>query len=111
MATAEVAKAAKYTMTIRNATVRNSLSLGTDHVAGASHGMQERPLEPLVDLRAQPRNVHVDHIRLRIEMVLPHTFQEHRSRHHLACVPHEIFQQAKLARLKVDRRAVALRGS
>jgi len=44
--------------------------------------------------------MHVDHIGLRIEMIVPDIFQQHGARHHLAGVLHQIFQQAKLARLQ-----------
>src|SRR5580704_6320752 len=52
----------------------------TDHVASAPHRVQQRLGEALVDFRSQPRNVHVDHIGLRIEMVVPDVFQQHRPR-------------------------------
>src|SRR5581483_11510314 len=42
-----------------------------DHVAGAADGMEQRPIEALVDLGTQPRNMHVDHVGLRIEVIVP----------------------------------------
>ena len=36
----------------------------------------------------------------RVEVIVPDVFQQHGSRHHLAGVLHQIFQQAKLARLQ-----------
>src|SRR6478672_6467838 len=48
-----------------------------DHVAGAAHGVQQRPLEAFVDLGAQPRDVDVDNIGLRVEVVVPHVLEQH----------------------------------
>src|SRR5579862_8921337 len=93
--------------TMRNASVRNGLSLRTDHVAGATYGMQQRPVESLVNLRPQTGNMHVDDVCLRVEMIFPYAFKQHRSGHHLVGVAHKIFQQAEFARLKVDGRSVA----
>src|SRR5260370_39896225 len=43
----------------------------TDHVSRAAYGMKQRALETLVDLGTQPRNMHVDDVGLRIEMIVP----------------------------------------
>src|SRR6266702_3888987 len=72
----------------------------TDHVPRAADRVQQRPLETLVDLRAQPRNVHVDHVGLRIEMIVPDVLQQHGTRHHLTGMLHQIFEQAEFARLE-----------
>src|SRR3954454_5576668 len=82
------------------ATNRRLLEPLTDHVPGAANGVQQRTLKTFVDLGAQPRNVHVDDVGLRIEMIIPHVLQQHRSRHNLPSMLHEIFQQPKLARLQ-----------
>jgi len=44
----------------------------------------------------------VDDVRLRVEVILPDILEEHRARHDLSGVPHEVFQQQELARLQVD---------
>jgi hypothetical protein len=62
--------------------------------------MQQGPLESLVDLGAQSRDMHVDHVGLRIEMIVPDVFQQHGSRHHLPGVLHQIFEQPEFARLQ-----------
>ena len=48
------------------------------------------------------RNVHVDHVGLRIEVIVPHVLQQHRAGHDLAGMPHQIFEQAELARLQLQ---------
>jgi hypothetical protein len=61
--------------------------------------MQKRLGETFIDFRAQARDVDVNHISLRVKMVIPHIFQQHSSRHNLAGMLHQVFQQAKFARL------------
>ena len=56
-------------------------------------------LAPLVDLLTQTADVDVDDIRLRIEVVIPHLLQQHRPRHHLAGMAHQVLQQAEFTRL------------
>jgi hypothetical protein len=50
--------------------------------------MQQRGFESLVDLGAQPADMHVDHIGLGIEMIFPHAFQQHGTGHHLTGMAH-----------------------
>ena len=57
-------------------------------------------LEALVDLGAQARDVDVDDVGLRVEMIIPDVLEQHGARHHLAGVLHQIFEQAELARLQ-----------
>src|SRR5438034_4300964 len=83
-------------------------SFVTDHVSRAADGVQQRLREPLVDLGAEPRDVHVDHIGLRIEVVIPDVFQKHGAGYHLPRMLHEIYQQPELARLQVELLAAAL---
>ena len=58
--------------------------------------------KPLSILRAQPRDMHVDDIGLRIEMIVPDVLEQHGARHHLAGMSHQIFEQAEFARLQID---------
>src|SRR6516164_5456898 len=78
-----------------------SASAIANHVASAAHRVEERLREALVDFRSQSRNVHVDDICLRIEMIIPDIFQQHRAGDDLAGMPHEIFEQAKLPGLQL----------
>src|SRR5208282_3804209 len=64
--------------------------------------MQQRLREAFIDLGAQPRNVDVNHIRLRIEMVVPDVLQKHGAGDDLARMPHQIFEQAEFARLQLE---------
>src|ERR1700674_623784 len=97
-APAITANTSRYTATILNVVVRTSLpSAVTDHVSGAAHRMEERLVEALVDLGAQPRHVHVDHVGLRVEVIVPHVLEQHGAGDHLAGVAHEIFQKPELA--------------
>src|SRR5208282_3719324 len=82
---------------------RNDLPrLVADHVAGAAHRMQQRLREALIDFGTQPRNVHVDHIGLRVEVIIPDVLQQHGPSDDLAGVPHQIFEQAEFARLQLQ---------
>src|ERR1700722_377064 len=74
----------------------------TDHITGAAHGMQKRLRETLVDLRAQPGDVHVNNVGLRIKMIVPNVLQQHGTGHDLSRVPHQIFEQAEFARLQLQ---------
>jgi hypothetical protein len=64
--------------------------------------VQQRLGEALVDLLSQPAHMHVDDVGLRVEMIVPHIFEQHRARHHLAGVSHEEFEQAEFARQELD---------
>lgn len=47
------------------------------HVTGAANRMQDRLIEALFDLAAQPRHVDVNDIGLRVEMIIPDIFEQH----------------------------------
>src|SRR3990167_10970425 len=86
----------------RKVEVCKSLISGTQRVSRTAHGVQERLIEILVDLGPETGNMHVDHVRLRIEMIFPDILQQHGSRDDLARMLHQIFEQAEFARLEVD---------
>src|SRR5262249_49964910 len=84
-----------------NAVVRKSLANAvTDHVSGAANCVQQRHSEALVDLRTQTRDMDVDDVGLRIEMIIPDILKKHGARHDLPRMPHQILEQTKLARLQ-----------
>src|SRR5664280_497311 len=90
----------KMTNVSLNAVARKSLlRVVTQHVSSAAHGMQQRRVEISVDFGPQPRHVDVDNVGLRIEVIVPDVLEQHSAGHHLAGVLHQIFEQAKLARL------------
>src|SRR5579871_5069926 len=87
----------------RKAVARKSLpSAVTDHVSGPAHSAEQGGVKIAIDLGPQPGYVNVDYIRLRIEVIVPHMLEKHRPRDDLASILHEIFEEAKLARLKDD---------
>src|SRR5580698_6166128 len=87
----------------RKAVAPKSLpSAVTNHVTGAANSVEQRRVEIAIDLGAQARHMHIDHIGLRIEMIVPHMFEQHGARDHFAGVLHQIFEQPKFARLQDD---------
>src|SRR6267154_6509814 len=97
--------------TMRNACVRRMLGVRTDHIARATNGMQKRSRKALVDLGAQTRDMDVDHVGLRVEMVFPDILQEHGAGDDLSGMAHQIFEKTELARLQLDGGTVALGGT
>ena len=70
--------------------------------------------EPLVDLLAQPVDMHVDDIAARLEIVVPCAFQQHRPGDDLAGVADQIFQQQQFPAAAAESSCpsrVALRAS
>src|SRR5271156_6077561 len=87
----------------RKAVDRKLLASGvTDHISGAANRMYELCVEIAVDLGPQPRYVHVDDVGLRIEVIVPDVFEQHRARDDLAGVLHQILEQPEFARLQRD---------
>src|SRR4051812_3265873 len=74
----------------------------TDHVSGAAYRVQQRLRKSLVDLGAQPGDMHVDHVGLRVEVIVPDVLQQHGAGHDLTGMFHQIFEQPELTRLKYD---------
>src|SRR5260370_7820036 len=71
-----------------------------DHIPCAANRMQQSLGETLIDLRAQPRDVHVDDVGLRVEMIIPHVLEQHGASDDLTRVLHEILEQTELPRLQ-----------
>src|SRR4051794_8072686 len=84
------------------------IASGGEHVARTSHRVQQRLLESLVELSAQPADVNVDDVGPRIEMIVPDLLEKHRPGDDAALVPGEIFEQQIFARLEVELLARAL---
>src|SRR6516164_9157301 len=78
-----------------------------EHEADAAHRLDQRQREIAVDLVAQATDLHVDDVGLRVEVVVPHRFEQHAARDDLALVAYEIFEQAEFARLQHERATVA----
>src|SRR4051812_8507861 len=96
---APIIKAAKIAVSRKPSVLRNLRR--TEQVSGAAHsvdhGLGERP----VHLCSNTAHMRFHDIGARIEMELPHIFEEHGSRDHLASMPCEIFQNPKLLRLEL----------
>src|SRR5690349_14679471 len=91
-------------MTVRRKLdVRSSLGRATDAVSRPAHGMDQWGRKALVHLAAQPADQGFDDVGARIEMQVPDLFEQHRAGDHLTRIAHQIFQQAILARLQLDR--------
>jgi hypothetical protein len=63
--------------------------------------MDQLRFEALVDLAAQPAYVGFDDVRMGVEMNIPDVLEEHCARHHLPCMPHQVFKQSEFAGLPV----------
>src|SRR5688572_22599578 len=77
-------------------------ALRGESVAGAADGVDQGLLEALVHPLAQPADMHVDDVGLRIEMIVPHRLEQHGAGDELALVAHQVLEQRELARLQVD---------
>src|SRR5271165_74051 len=100
---APTALSARIASARRKAVARKSLPTAvTNHVSGAAHGAEQRRVEIPIDLCAKARHMHVDHVGLRIEMIIPHVLEQHGAGDYLARILHQIFQQPEFARLQND---------
>src|SRR6187551_63854 len=48
-----------------------------NHVSGAANSVDERTVKALVDLRSQPRDMHVNNVGLRVEVIVPNMLEQH----------------------------------
>src|SRR5262249_29608379 len=72
-------------------------AVAAQHVSRAAHGVNQGVIAAAVDRLAQPTDVHVDQVALRVEVQVPHTLQQHGARYHLAGAAHEELEQLHLA--------------
>src|ERR1700730_18196704 len=80
-------------------------------MADAANRMEQLWREVLVNLATQAADLDIDDIGLRIKVVVPDRLEQHGPSNDLPLVPHEVFEKAKLARLKRNRLTRALRPS
>src|SRR5208337_2976752 len=64
-----------------------------EDIAHTSHGPNQRLLPRAVNLAAQPVNMHVNHVGVRLNAHPPHLVQNHRSRDHASRIPAQILQK------------------
>src|SRR5580658_4360897 len=87
----------------RKAVARRSLPRAvTNHVSRAADGREQRRVKIAIDLGPQARYMHIDYIGLRVEVIIPDMLEQHGSRHHLARILHQIFEEPEFARLQDD---------
>jgi hypothetical protein len=81
------------------ATSISRLWFRSQHEADAAHGSQKPVRKGIVHLAAQARDMYVDHIIQRRVSggFLPNFPRQHFARNHMIGVPHEVFEQFKLA--------------
>src|SRR5579862_216296 len=91
----------------RKLDVRSTLLWRTQRVTRAPNGVDECAPVSAIDLAAQSADVRLDHTRMRIEVYLPDVLQQHAAGDHLLGMAHQVLEQPKLARQKIDRLAAA----
>src|SRR5262249_1554858 len=71
-------------------------------IASPAHRVNQLLVETLVDPCPQPAYVTFHDVCLRIEMKVPHRFQQHGPGNDLAGMAHQILEKTKLAGLEID---------
>src|SRR5262245_26831606 len=87
-----------------SASGRRNLS---DDIAHTAYGLQQVLLERSIDLVAESAHQDVDDVGLRIEVVFPYMGQDHRLRHDLARISHQVLEEREFTRAELDHRAAA----
>ena len=72
--------------------LRQMLLRCAQYIADSAYGVNHRLLESLVDLLAQSADMDIDHVGLGIEMIVPHSLQEHRARNNVSRVAHQVLE-------------------
>src|SRR5207248_8107560 len=67
-----------------------------ENIPDPANGMDKLLFERPIDLLAQSAHQDIDDVRLRVEAVFPHVRQNHRLRHDLAGVAHQVLEQGEL---------------
>src|SRR5438105_4615040 len=81
--------------------------VGAEAVAGAANGFQRAAPEGLVDLRAQPADVHLDHVRVTLVGCVPGVLQQVVAGKDAARLPHQGLEQHELLARELDPRLTA----
>src|SRR5271165_980621 len=74
-----------------------------DDITHASQSSNQRLLSAPVHLSAQPVNMHIHHVGVRLNSHAPHLVQDHGARHYAARIPAKVFQQNELLRCQLQR--------
>src|ERR1700746_4054045 len=84
---------------------RSVLARSTDAKSHAADGMDGRIGLLVVDFLAHAADVNVDDVGGGIEVQIPDVLQQHRPRHDLALIAHQIFENLKFPRQQLDLKA------
>ena len=76
---------------------RSVLVRSTNAKPDAAYGVDERICLLAVDLPTHAPDVNIDDVGARVKMQIPDLFQKHRSRHNMACVADQIFEELEFA--------------
>src|SRR5262245_54131908 len=90
-----------------NVDERSVLVRSTDTIPDTAHCVDQRIGLLAVDLAAQSPDIDVDDVGGGIEMQVPDMLQQHRARHDVAFVAHQVLEQLKFARQKLEIAAIA----
>src|SRR5262245_36121884 len=74
----------------------------TQHVANSAYGVNQRRLEPFVDLIAQRVDMDIDDIADAVEVDIPDVLDNHRSRHRTVCITQKKLEQRIFLQFQVD---------
>src|SRR5215831_8242621 len=94
-----------------NVVVRMNSGRRTEDETCAANVVNHGQLVRLVDLVPQPAHVHIDEVGLRHEFIIPDFLEQHRACQQLVFATHHVFEQAKLARKKLDHTIVPFGGA
>jgi hypothetical protein len=72
--------------------VLQNLVIGRYHIADATNRTKQLRREILVDFPPQPANLDIDHIGLRIKVIVLDCLEQHGASNNLALVPHQVFE-------------------
>src|ERR1700692_761012 len=81
---------------------RSLRAIVAHHVSRTADGVNQHPVKPSVDRLAQAADVHVDEIRLRVELQVPHALEQHGARDYLSRAPHQVLKEREFLRRKLD---------
>src|ERR1051326_6222451 len=95
----------------RRVVERSVLARSTDAKSHAADSVDERIGLMIVDLASHAPDVHVDDVGRRSEVQIPDVLEQHRPRHHLTLIAHQIFENLKFPRQQVDVAAAAVGGA
>jgi hypothetical protein len=92
----EIVNIPAYQRVNRKASVFQKLRGFFDDISHSPNGMDQLFVNPPIDFVSQPRDSHLYHIGLGIEVVVPHMFHNHCFGDDPPFIPHKVFKERKL---------------